>query len=422
MILIKKLFGIQIVKNLSILVSGSILAQIIAIGFQVVLRRIYSPEDFGAFAVYMSVVGIVVTLSALRYEQAIMLPKHVHDGISILKLSIFLILITSVLLIIPFVFFDKLIISLINFPLAYKHWIFFIPISILVFGIAQAMNYYLIREKRFKLSAANKIVRRVFEGISQLFFGAAHRSFGLFLGDLIGQIAVTLSSWIKIIHALRTKITWSELKNSAIRYKDFPYKNGIPSLMNALSLLLPIIIINRQFSVEITGYFDLARTVLIVPLSLITASLSQVLLQQFSEKRHQNKSIKKQAMGTFISLTIFALFFGLVIQFFGVYIFQFIFGQQWDNSGVYAGIMVWAFALKFIVSPFNIVFTAFERIGILSIWQTLYFALILMLAWLPFSTINDFLWAFVVIELVSYGIAGILNVVLLYSYEKKLIE
>jgi O-antigen/teichoic acid export membrane protein len=422
MILIKKLFGIQIVKNLSILVSGSILAQIIAIGFQVVLRRIYSPEDFGAFAVYMSVVGIVVTLSALRYEQAIMLPKHVHDGISILKLSIFLILITSVLLIIPFVFFDKLIISLINFPLAYKHWIFFIPISILVFGIAQAMNYYLIREKRFKLSAANKIVRRVFEGISQLFFGAAHRSFGLFLGDLIGQIAVTLSSWIKIIPALRTKITWSELKNSAIRYKDFPYKNGIPSLMNALSLLLPIIIINRQFSEEITGYFDLARTVLIVPLSLITASLSQVLLQQFSEKRHQNKSIKKQAMGTFISLTIFALFFGLVIQFFGVYIFQFIFGQQWDNSGVYAGIMVWAFALKFIVSPFNIVFTAFERIGILSIWQTFYFALILLLAWLPFSNINDFLWAFVVIELVSYGIAGILNAVLLYSYEKKLMS
>lgn len=422
MILIKKLFGIQIVKNLSILVSGSILAQIIAIGFQVVLRRLYTPEDFGAFAVYMSVVGIIVTLSALRYEQAIMLPKHAYEGIRVLMLSIFLILITSILLIIPFVFFDKQIITLINFPLAYKHWICFIPISILVFGIAQAMNYYLIREKRFKLSAANKIVRRVFEGITQLFFGAAHRSFGLFLGDLIGQIAVILSSWIRIIPALRTKITWSELKNSAIRYKDFPYKNGIPSLMNALSLLLPIIIINRQFSEEITGYFDLARTVLIVPLSLITASLSQVLLQQFSEKRHQNKSIKKQAMGTFISLTIFALFFGLVIQFFGVYIFQFIFGQQWDNSGVYAGIMVWAFALKFIVSPFNIVFTAFERIGILSIWQTLYFALILLLAWLPFSTINDFLWAFVVIELVSYGIAGILNVVLLYSYEKKLMS
>jgi hypothetical protein len=84
--------------------------------------------------------------------------------------------------------------------------------------------------------------------------------------------------------------------------------------------------------------------------------------------------------------------------------------------------MVWAFALKFIVSPFNIVFTAFERIGILSIWQTFYFALILLLAWLPFSNINDFLWAFVVIELVSYGIAGILNAVLLYSYEKKLMS
>ena len=419
---INSLLKSPIVKNLSIFVSGTALAQLIVIGFQVVLRRIYSPEDFGAFALYMSVVGIVATISSFRYEQAIILPKENTIGQNILKLSILLSLITFVLLLITFVLLDNQIVSIINFPVQYQNWLYFIPISILLFSISQSFNFYLIRIKRFKLSASNKLFRRTSEGIIQSLFGMFHRSFGLFVGDIVGQLTVIVRTVLKTKDSFNFKIDLSELKIAAKRYKSFPLKNGIPSLMNALSLLLPIIIINRQFNEEVTGYFDLARMVLIIPLSLITASLSQVIFQRFSEKRNQKQSIKKEAWGIFISLIILALFFAIIIQFFGVYLFQFVFGIQWGSSGAYASILVWAFALKFVISPFNILFTAFEKIEILSIWQTFYFILILLLNYIPFVSIEHFLWAYVIIELISYSIAGLLNIGLIVKYERSIIN
>ncbi|MBQ2542370.1 MAG: oligosaccharide flippase family protein, partial [Bacteroidales bacterium] len=73
---IRKLLNNRILKNVTLLVSGTAIAQIILMLFQLVLRRLYSPEVFGAFSVYMSIVGILVILSTMRYELAVVLPKE----------------------------------------------------------------------------------------------------------------------------------------------------------------------------------------------------------------------------------------------------------------------------------------------------------------------------------------------------------
>ncbi len=417
--LVDKLFKSPVFKNLSILVSGTVVAQLIVIGFQVFLRRIYTPEDFGIFAVYMSLVGILATLSSLRYEQTIILPKDREQSWVLLILSAGISLLFSLILFIVIWIFNDWFLRLIGFSEKYSAWLFLLPFSVLIFSFSQALNFFLIRDKQFKISASNKVIRRSGEGIIQIISGLFKKSVGLIIGDFMGQLLVTLRSISKIkkgdaVHSF----TYRE---SAKRYKSFPLKNGVPALMNALSLLLPVIIINRKFTEEVTGYFDLARMVLILPLSLITASLSQVLLQQFSEKRHKHQSIKKEAFSTFGFLLIFALLFGLFIQFFGPWIFGFVFGKPWIESGIYARILVWAFMLKFVISPFNITFTAFEKIGFLSIWQFMYFVLILLLYALSFKSIYNFLLLYLFIELFSYITAGIMSFYLIHSYEKKLL-
>ncbi len=420
MTLLQRLLNSPIVKNLSILVSGTAIAQLIVIGFQIVLRRVYLPADFGAFAVYMSVVGILATVSSLRYEQTILLPEKKIDSIKLFKLSALLAFVFSLLSFVLFLLFQNILIEWLNFPKAYTSWFLVIPLTILVFSISQALNFFLIREKRFSLSSSNKVIRRASEGIAQAGFGYIGKSFGLFIGDIIGQIVVIIRTAFKIKATLKGKFKYTDYIDIAKQYKAFPLKNGLPSLFNALSLLLPIIILNRLFNEELTGYFDLARMVLIIPLSLVTASLSQVLLQRFTEKNNLKQSIRKEAFGTFGSLLIFALVFGIVIQFFGEPIFKFVFGKQWGASGSYASILVWAFAFKFVISPFNITFTAFQKIGVLSIWQSIYFLLILLLNWLPFKSIEEFLYAYLAIEIISYSIVGVFNFVLIAKYESSI--
>ncbi|MGE4287720.1 MAG: lipopolysaccharide biosynthesis protein [Salinivirgaceae bacterium] len=409
-----------IVKNLSILVSGTVLAQIIVIGFQLILRRLYSPEDFGAFAVYMSVLGIVATIASFRYEQAILLPESNQKAFSVLMLSLLLAIFTFLVFQLFVLFFHSWMGTQLKLETSYQFWLYFLPLSIFAFSLSQALNFFLIRVKLFGLSASNKGLRRIFEGGLQSVFGVFAKAFGLFAGDFLGQSVVVVRSLARL--KLRKQYTFNkaEIAQVSRQYRDFPLKNGLPSLLNALSLMLPVLIINSKFSGEITGYFDLARMVLIIPLSLVTASLSQVLLQHFTEKRNAKKRIGSETLKTFLVLVTVALIFGLVIQFFGAPLFQWVFGVGWQASGQFASILVWAFALKFVVSPFNIVFTAFEKIGWLSIWQVVYFLLIIALNWLPVVSVEGFLKYYLVIELISYAVAGTMDFAIICKYDKSI--
>lgn len=75
-------------RNVLTLMTGTTIAQAIPIAISPILTRIYTPEDFGVFALYMAIASIVAVVATGRYEMAIMLPKKDSDAINIVALSI----------------------------------------------------------------------------------------------------------------------------------------------------------------------------------------------------------------------------------------------------------------------------------------------------------------------------------------------
>lgn len=410
----------SIVKNLSVLVSGTVLAQLIIIVSQLFLRRVFTPEDFGAFAVYMSVVGIAVSMGSLRYEQTILLPKTHKEGWQLTRLSIYIALFFSLIFAAGLFVMRNRFAAFVGLSDSYVQWLFFLPFSILLFNITLALNYFLMRLKLFRVSGENKVLRRAGEGVFQIAFGIAGKNLGLIIGDVLGQVLVLFRSAYRIRSTNFNKENLPSLKSIALRYKSFPLKNTFPSLLNAFSRLLPVILISRFFTTEIVGYFDLARFMLIIPLSMVSVSLNQVLVQRFSEKRNNNISVKKDALGVFGLLFVASIAFVLFINFLGIPVFELFFGAEWTTSGVYAKILVWAFALKFLISPFNACFIAFEKIGWGSIWQTFYFLLIISLFFVSHTDVISFLKIYMAIELLAFVIAGFINFSILHTYEKKI--
>ena len=63
-------------RNVITLMTGTGLAQAIPIAISPILTRLYSPEDFGTFGLYMAIVTIASVLVTGRYELAILLPKN----------------------------------------------------------------------------------------------------------------------------------------------------------------------------------------------------------------------------------------------------------------------------------------------------------------------------------------------------------
>ena len=72
-------------KNVFTLLSGATVAQIITLISIPILTRIYTPEDFGYIAIYLSIANIVAAFSTGRYELAIMLPKKRIEALAIFK-------------------------------------------------------------------------------------------------------------------------------------------------------------------------------------------------------------------------------------------------------------------------------------------------------------------------------------------------
>ena len=77
-------------KNSLILIGGTVLAQLIPLFLQLYLRRIYTPEDFGAFSIYFNLLSVFIIFCSLRYEAAVVLPKNDVESINVLSLSLLL--------------------------------------------------------------------------------------------------------------------------------------------------------------------------------------------------------------------------------------------------------------------------------------------------------------------------------------------
>ena len=76
MSLIKEIKKNTFIKSVSVLMTGTVLAQALTYLITPVLTRIYSTEEMGELGVYLRIVGFVAALATLRYELTLPIPKR----------------------------------------------------------------------------------------------------------------------------------------------------------------------------------------------------------------------------------------------------------------------------------------------------------------------------------------------------------
>ena len=93
-------------KNIITLMTGTTIAQAMPIAISPILTRLYSPEDFGVFGLYMAIASIASVFVSGRYELAIMLPKSDDDALNIVFLSLTLSSVISAVMLLLITLFD----------------------------------------------------------------------------------------------------------------------------------------------------------------------------------------------------------------------------------------------------------------------------------------------------------------------------
>jgi len=270
--------------------TGTTIAQAIPIAISPILTRIYTPEDFGVFALFLAIASIFGSIANGRYDLAIMLPKKDEDAINIFALGFIITTSLSLILFFLVVLFNDDFTKLLNNEEISK-WLYFIPVAVFFTGLFNLLNYFNNRRKNYKDIANATIIKSIILAIVQLSVGFIKSgATGLISGQILSQMFANMRLFKNIIKdkVLLSKITKVKIIVLAKRYKDFPKFSMWATLANILSLHLTNILISSFYSIATLGFYSLVQRVLGMPSALIASSIGQV----FSNKP-QKKNIKQ---------------------------------------------------------------------------------------------------------------------------------
>jgi O-antigen/teichoic acid export membrane protein len=128
--------------------AGTALSNLLIVLTTPLLTRMYTPEEFGVYSVFLSLLFTGTILVSLRYETAIPLPEDEDDAFHLLVLSIgFAFLISGLLFVL--VFFVPLA-QYLNVP-TLDAYMWMLSFSLLGIGLFQAFNSWALRQQQYMM-------------------------------------------------------------------------------------------------------------------------------------------------------------------------------------------------------------------------------------------------------------------------------
>lgn len=359
---INKIKQIEFIKNFSVLVGGSAIAQGLGIFFAFFLARIYSPEQFGVFGTILTISGIVSLLGSLKYESAIVLENDDEYIVDLQHLT-FLVLLVVTLVFSVFIFLLPHWIIYFDFDTEFsKYFIWAIPIVFFSALYNILYNRY-NRDKLYKEMAVAQIVRKSSVLIIQLVIGYLSSSvLGLIFGNIIGVLIVVLYLFLRKSELFPIRnININRIKEIGSRYKKFPQYIAPQSLLNLTSVRLPILVLGYYFSIEVVGAFFFTIKFVQLPATMIGSSIRQVFYKEIAAKPDDHKNTNKLYNNLTLGLFLIVVIPSIVLFLFGPELFSFFFGKEWILAGQFASWMFLWYGSNLVAGPARSLFLNFGK-------------------------------------------------------------
>lgn len=340
------------IRQVALLAGGTVLAQIINLSILPVLTRLYTPSDFGLFAVMSAIAVLGSALVSLRYENAILTEYTIESA----RTGVYAIFWLSSIIGVSAALFltGSYIFSVVS------RQYYLIVLIALVFMVTsawmQALYFYCNRNSNYKVMTKGRIYGALFLAFISISWGLWVESYwGLLLGSL-ASIFVNLiylfhvSVDISIVEFLARR---SDFSRFLIRNRRFPQFLLVSSLIDRAGSQGYIILFAKVFGESVTGALSLYNKVAGLPSVLIGSAIGDVFKRNASEQLRSSGQCINLFYKTFAILFLISLFPFLLLLFFGPIIFSTIFGGEWGIAGQYAQILAPVFLLGFVVSPLS---------------------------------------------------------------------
>ncbi|MGG1612740.1 lipopolysaccharide biosynthesis protein [Paenibacillus sp. FSL K6-2441] len=363
--LLRKLKNDGFLKNVAVLASGTVVSQVIVMATLPVLTRLYSPTEYGTYSMYLSIIGILLMVISFSYENAITLPEDDRTASNVLSLSLRICIGVSIASGIGIHILEEPLSAWLHESYLTHYYLFFI-VSLFVAGFYQILNYWSIRKKYFKQLARTKYTQSLSQVSSQIGLSLFHLGpLGLIIGDIIGRFGGLLPQWKlwrRDVKSQAITSDWADLKESAYRYRRFPFLSMAAGLLNSVVLYVPTILLASFYGPQVAGWFALCQRILGSPMTLIMTSVRNVYLAESADSmiNHPHKLyplFRKTVRNVFLfgALVIF------IIVGVGPYLFSFLFGEEWARSGSFIRILSMMYLSQFVANSVGSTIDVMER-------------------------------------------------------------
>lgn len=334
------------------LMGGSLIAQIFTVLCSPVLTRLFSPEALGVYSLVTGAVTMFGSIMSFRYELCIVSEKEEEKVYSLIKLSVLICVILSMVIFGGYCLYFSLV----------KNHKAFISLSIItallvfLYGVINIATAYNNRQQQYQLITKTYVKRVFAQNACNVVAGLLKCGpIGLSFSHLIGYLAGVLGQ-IKPMLLVKDRIFSASKKQMVDVFRE-NRKQALLStpatFANGMSYTLINYFIEALFSTAIVGYYSISYRVLGLPITIISGNISKVFLEKASKEYNQKGNFVSSFRTTMFFSILMAIPIGITLYCFAPWACEVFFGEGWEIAGIYIRILTPMFMLRFVAGGVN---------------------------------------------------------------------
>lgn len=397
------------------MMGGNFFSVLVTILSSPLVSRLYTPQMFGRYAIFLSIVSIISIIATLRLENIFFFLSEIREIINGFYLISLINTVFSIFVFLVLIFLNN---TILIKELEYL-WLFSIPLLVFLQAEYFVIKNFISKNGYYKILVTGALFKTIIINAIFIFF-SGFTTGALIVGSAIGQLGeliILFYYFNKIVQPNIKIININSMKTILLRYKKFPLYSLPAELVNSYSNQNPIIMLNFFFGQTEVGYFTIVQRIFGVPLKVISSAIGEVFRREAVKAYECKGNFTKEIKNTFLGLFILGIIPLILILFFSDDIVPIVFGSKWKNAASYLQILSIMFLFQFAISPLGYSLYISEKQHVNLYWQIL----LLIATTLAISLgawFNDVTFALINFS-ISYSILYLIYLFLILKYSKK---
>lgn len=387
----RRAFDNPLMRNFAKLFAGTAAAKMLGFLAMPLIARLVTPEDFGEFSVFTAMVSVIAPLLALRYVDAIPIPKSASRATQLLTLALLLITINATVLLAAAWLLLDVIVNI--YPFVDWCFLLLVYFAVVALSIFEALNLWAVRTRNYGVIARTQVSQALAGAISKVVLSYFAIPMGLMLGQVV-QNLTGISSLLKTQSApfqnYRVKVAARLLRGAAKDYSQYPKYRLASQMLLVITQALPVLAVSKIYGQAEAGQLGLAFAVVSAPVMMVVGNVRKL---YYGEAANLGVGSPKELYGlTFrvaAKMVCIAIPGCMILFLFGESLFELAFGDRWSLGGRVAELYSMAILGLFVSGAFSDLPNILQRQECYLIINLIRFAgAVMIFMWAHFSEVG----------------------------------